>query len=80
MGNDRPDKDANCIARQLKTKTCGVQGPFIYTKRDILKDEELTYDYGNYPYEWRLTRKAPGNENSEEAIKAIDSPPGKQAL
>ena len=52
--NDSSDKDANCVARNINT-VCGTHGPFIVTKRDIRENEELTYSYGDYPYEWRTS-------------------------
>lgn len=52
FANDSPEKTANCVARFIET-SYGTYGPFIVTKRDIAKNEELTYSYGNYPYEWR---------------------------
>lgn len=50
--NDESDRNSNCVARIIETKS-GCCGPFIVTKRYVPKDEEITYSYGDYPYEWR---------------------------
>ena len=51
--NDSDEKDANCKAKSFLCKGMSSRLPFIVTKRDILKGDELTYCYGNYEYEWR---------------------------
>lgn len=50
--NDADERSANCVTRMFKTKKCTI-GPCIVAKRDIPKDEEITYSYGRKPYEWR---------------------------
>lgn len=63
--NDSKGKAANCYARSVNT-SFGVQGPFIVTRHDILPDEELTYSYGDYPYEWR-------SKNEPDVMKDLPS-------
>ena len=77
--NDSREKDANCVARLVCTDS-DLSGPFIVTKRDVEKGEELTYSYGNYPYEWRVKNDATGTENSTEAEKSEHVPGMKDGI
>ena len=56
--NDSEERDANCKAKSFLCHGMPSRLPFIVTKRDILKGDELTYCYGNYEYEWRMVRRA----------------------
>ena len=51
--NDEPERNANCVAKVIESGEFGKIGPCIVTKREIKKNEELTYSYGPYKYEWR---------------------------
>ena len=54
--NDSDEKDANCKAKSFLCNGMSSRLPFIVTKRDISKGDELTYCYGNYEYEWRIVK------------------------
>ena len=52
FANDEPHQKATCFAKSLHIN--GEFHPFIITKTDILRGQELTWDYGNgKEYPWR---------------------------
>lgn len=43
----------NCKAKSIKYDDSKCPLPFIVTMHDIARGEEITYNYGNYKFEWR---------------------------